>query len=153
MSYHFLSSGVGGQLLFYHICHQNQISQSKKSVSRDFIICRGQGLVGSDRAASGAQPADAGGQENASCPDWPHIDPRKLKKYQNKNDEKRLREYIFLHCCEHQCIECCRRCLREYDVDPKSCESTRMDGLGWALYRSPNGVSLDFGHFSEGLTS
>ena len=45
LSYHLLWSGVGGQLLFYHVCHQNQISQSKTSVSRDFIICRGHGLV------------------------------------------------------------------------------------------------------------
>ena len=41
LSYHLLWSGVGGQLLFYHICHQNQMSQSKTSVSRDFIICPG----------------------------------------------------------------------------------------------------------------
>ena len=45
LSYHLLWSGVGGQLLFYHMCHQNQISQSKTSVLRDFIICRGLGLV------------------------------------------------------------------------------------------------------------
>ena len=35
MSYHLLWSGVGGQLLFYHICHQNQISYSKTNVSRE----------------------------------------------------------------------------------------------------------------------
>ena len=45
LSYHLLWSGVGGQLLFYHMCHQNQISPSKTSVLRDFIICRGLGLV------------------------------------------------------------------------------------------------------------
>ena len=45
MSYYLLWSGVGGQLFFYRICHQNQSSQSKTSVSRDFIICRGPGLV------------------------------------------------------------------------------------------------------------
>ena len=44
MPYHLLWSGVGAQLLFYRICHQNQISLSKR-MFRDFIICRGLGLV------------------------------------------------------------------------------------------------------------
>ena len=47
-----------------------------------------------------SQPAGAGGseehrQENASCPEWPHIGQKQLKRHQKRLDAKMLGEYSF----------------------------------------------------------
>lgn len=131
----------------------------------------GSGSAGSAQAVWGPRPADAGGwssqpgnaggseerpeeprQENADCPFWPHIEPQTLKKYGTKLDAKKLGEYIFLYCCDDQCIDCCARSINEYDIDPKSCVSSGKDGLGWAK-RNGRVVSPEFARFWEGLTS
>lgn len=91
-------------------------------------------------------------QENAGCPSWPHISQPNLKKYRKKHSEQKVQEYIFLYSCDHQCIDCCLRSIEEYDIDPRTCVSSHMDGLGWAG-RDGKTVSAEFAEFWAGLTS
>ena len=112
------------------------------------------GARGGQEAASGADAdeAESPRQGDAACPDWPRISDKKMKEHRRKLTEQRLGEYIFLYCCHEQCIDCCLRCLREFDIDPKHCKSTGCDGIAWAA-KKQGGVSAEFREFWEGLTS
>ena len=112
------------------------------------------GVWGSD--AQNADEADERREEGARqddvCPRWPHINPKQLRTYRKRHGEKKVQEYIFLYSCEKQCIDCCLKCIQEYNIDPKNCVSTEMDGLGWAGWGGKT-VSKDFAEFWESLTS
>ena len=115
------------------------------------------GRAGSHQAASSGQPAGAAEAEaprqgDAACPNWPHISDKKMNQHRQKLSEQRLGEYIFLYCCQEQCINCCLRCLQEFAIDPKHCESTGRNGIEWAA-ENQGGVSAEFRKFWEGLTS
>ena len=112
-----------------------------------------------DRSTPHRPPADAAeaarvespSEEDAACPHWPHISDKMMKQYRRKLTPQKLQEYIFLYSCYEQCVDCCARCVQEFDIDPKHCESTGCDGMGWA---KKNGlVSQEFRDFWEGLMS
>ena len=114
----------------------------------------GAGVWGSD--AQNEDEADEGrdehAQQNDGCPSWPHIAPKLLKTYRKKHPERKVQEYIFLYCCWEQCVDCCVRCIEEYNIDPQTCVSTQKDGLGWAGWNGKP-VSKEFAEFWAGLTS
>ena len=111
----------------------------------------GAGVWGSD--AQNEDEADEGrARQNDACPSWPHIAPKQLRTYRKKLEERKVQEYIFLYCCWQQCVDCCLRCIEEYDIDPKTCVSTQKDGLGWAGWNGKP-VSKEFAEFWAGLTS
>ena len=111
----------------------------------------GAGVWGSD-VQNEDEGRDEHARQNDGCPSWPHIASRQLQKYQKKHEERKVQEYIFLYCCWEQCVDCCVRCIEEYDIDPKTCVSTQQDGLGWAGWGG-NPVSQEFAEFWASLTS
>ena len=70
--------------------------------------------------------------------------------YLRKRGKRKINQYIFLYCCEAQCISCARRCVAEYDVNAASYLCCQMAGLRWARHRGRH-VSPQFLKFWDSL--
>ncbi len=87
------------------------------------------------------------------CPLWPHVSPKKINGHLKKSGQQKTDEYIFLYCCEAQCVPCAVHCIAECGINnPASCMSCQTDGLGWAKHGGRD-VSPQFLSFWDSFSS